>query len=44
MTPSIYALLCLAALTACGADSAPHPPAGLTLSGSVQAGATTKIN
>lgn len=44
MTRSIAALICLLTLAACGADSAPQPPAAVTLSGSAQAGVVTKVN
>ena len=44
MIRSFATLICLATLAACGADSAPQPPATVAISGSAQAGVVTKVN
>ncbi|MGV8986197.1 MAG: hypothetical protein ACOH2H_07935 [Cypionkella sp.] len=40
---SRFALLALLALAACGADSAPTPPSGVTITGTARFGVVSKI-
>ena len=44
MPRSLTALFCLLCLASCGADSAPQPPAAVTLSGTASAGVVTQVN